>query len=79
MGRNLTCPRWRQTDPAGYRLRYGNQPAGPYPNMINLETFGLTSYLVESLSGGTYYFVLAAVNSNENESENSNEAEGSIP
>ena len=59
------------TNLAGFRLRYGNS-AGNYPNMITIPNPGVTTYLVENLARGTYYFVIAAYDSTGNESENSN-------
>jgi hypothetical protein len=50
------------TDLAGYRLRYGSA-SGSYPNTITIASPGITSYLVENLAPGTYYFVLASYDS----------------
>jgi hypothetical protein len=59
------------TDLAGFRLRYGNS-AGNYPNTINIANPGVTTYQVENLAQGTYYFVIAAYDSNDLESSYTN-------
>jgi hypothetical protein len=50
------------TNLAGYRIRYGTS-AGTYPYVVTLNNAGLTSYVVESLPAGTYYFVMTAFDS----------------
>ena len=47
---------------AGYRVRYGNA-AGSYPNTITLNNPGITSYSVQNLAPGRWYFVIAAFDS----------------
>jgi len=59
------------TNLAGYKLRHGNS-AGNYPNTITISNPGLTTYMVENLASGTYYFVLASYDSTGSESVNSN-------
>jgi hypothetical protein len=49
------------TNLAGYRIYWGTQQ-GTYPNSVTLNNPGLTSYVVESLVPGTYFFVATAVN-----------------
>lgn len=49
-------------DLAGYRILYGTTP-GTYPLSVELGNPGLTSYVMEGLSPGTYYFVSTAINS----------------
>lgn len=49
------------TNLQGYRIYYGNSP-GNYSNTVNVSN-GLTSYVIENLSGGTWYFVMTAVDS----------------
>jgi hypothetical protein len=44
---------------AGYRIRTGNA-SGNYPNTIEVTNPGLTSYVVENLAKGTWYFVVSA-------------------
>lgn len=49
------------TNLAGYRIYWGTQ-SGSYPNSVTLTNPGLTTYIVESLSPGTYFFVATALN-----------------
>lgn len=44
---------------AGYRILWGASQ-GNYPNRITLNNPGLTSYVVENLGQGTWYFVMTA-------------------
>jgi hypothetical protein len=46
----------------GYMVYYGQQ-AGALTNVVNVSNPGLTSYVVQNLSPGTYYFAVASVNS----------------
>jgi hypothetical protein len=50
------------TDLAGYRVKFGNA-AGSYPNTVVLRNPGLTSYNVEDLAPGRWYFVISAFDS----------------
>ena len=50
------------TNLAGYEIRFGTRP-GALDNTIRLSNPGLTRYLVESLTPGTWYFALVAVDS----------------
>jgi hypothetical protein len=50
------------TNLSGYRIMYGTQP-GAYTSSITLNTVGLTSYLVENLAAGKYYFALISLTS----------------
>lgn len=59
------------------QVRYGNA-AGTYPTTITLSNPGITSYMVEILSSGTYFFVLASYDSTGLESANSNPASNTI-
>jgi hypothetical protein len=45
----------------GYRIYYGTTPQ--IPNVIDVGNPGLTTYVVENLTAGTYYFAVAAYNS----------------
>jgi hypothetical protein len=47
---------------AGYRIHYGTNPSD-YSNTVSVNTAGVTNYLIENLSRGTYYFVISAVDS----------------
>jgi hypothetical protein len=66
------------TNLAGYRLRYGNS-SGNYPNTITIGNPGLTSYVVNNLASGTWFFVLAAYDSGGLESSNTNPVSKTIP
>ena len=48
------------TDLSGYVISYGTQE-GSYPNTITLTNPGLSDYVVDNLSPGTYYFTITAV------------------
>jgi len=47
---------------AGFNIRYGTS-AGAYTEQISVSTPGVTSYQVDNLQAGTYYFVITAVDS----------------
>lgn len=64
-------------DLMGYRIYYGNS-SGSYSESITINSTGITSYLVENLSSGQWYFVMTAVNSSNVESGYSNEASKTI-
>ena len=49
------------TDLAGYRIYWGPQ-ATNYTNSVAVMSPGITSYVVENLASGTYYFAATAVN-----------------
>ena len=61
------------TDLAGYRLYYGKQP-GEYSHEIHIDTPGTTTYVVDNLGKGTYYFAGTAVTQSGLESKYSREA-----
>jgi len=62
---------------AGYRILWGTTQ-GSYPNGVRLTNPGLTSYVVQNLAPGTYYFVVRAFDSSNVESDNSNVAQKTI-
>lgn len=66
------------TNLAGYRVRYGNA-AGSYPNTVTISNAGITTYLVENLASGTWFFVMAAYDSAGIESTNTNPVSKTIP
>ena len=66
------------TDLDGYRVYYGTT-AGVYPNSITISNPGVTSYMVENLSSGTWHFVVAAFNQSGGEGGFSNVASMTIP
>jgi hypothetical protein len=49
-------------DLAGYVIHYGKK-TGTYDRKIGLDNPGLTRYVIEDLSPGTYYFAASSVNS----------------
>jgi hypothetical protein len=55
------------TNLAGYKIYWG-PAAGNYPNSVTLTNPGLTSYVVENLLPGTYFFAASAVSSTGGES-----------
>lgn len=65
------------TDLASYRIYYGFS-AGNYPNSINVDNPGVTSYVVENLPPNTYFFVTTSVNANGIESAFSNVASTTV-
>jgi hypothetical protein len=66
------------TNLAGYKVRYGNA-VGNYPTTITISNPGITTYVVENLASGTYYFVLASYDTDGLESANSSPASKTIP
>lgn len=65
------------TNLAGYRVYWGNA-VGNYTSSAALDNPGLTSYVVENLAPGTYYFVVSARSSAGAESVMSNAASKTI-
>ena len=55
---------------AGYHILWGASP-GSYTNRIRLDNPGLTSYVVENLASGTWYFVMTALDATGAESDHS--------
>jgi hypothetical protein len=66
------------TNLAGYHILYGDTP-GNYPNEITLNNPGLTSYVVDNLPQGTWYFVMTAVDSTGAQSDRSGVGTKTIP
>lgn len=60
-------------DLAGYKIYYG-KTIGNYTNKIDITNPGIATYVVESLSMGTFYFVVTAYDLSGNESKHSNVA-----
>jgi len=58
-------------DLAGYRIHYG-KTASSLNQTIEVRNPSLSSYMVENLAPGTYYFAVSAFNSRNMESERSN-------
>jgi hypothetical protein len=44
----------------GYKIHYGTKP-GNYTDTISVDTVGVTTYVVDSLPPGTYYFAISSV------------------
>jgi len=65
-------------DLSGYKIYWGTA-SGSYENSVTLNNPGLTTYVVENLTGGTYYFAATAINSSGVESSLSNEASKAVP
>lgn len=65
------------TDLAGYKVYWGTAPDS-YSSSVLLSNPGLTTYVVEPLTAGTWYFVTTAVNSAGIESPRSNAATKTI-
>lgn len=49
------------TDLAGYKIYWGNSP-GNYTNSVTVDNPGITTYVVDNLSAGTYTFVATSFN-----------------
>jgi hypothetical protein len=59
------------TDLAGYRIVYGPSASTMY-NSANVSNAGVTTYTLENLAPGTYYFALKAYTNSGTESDLSN-------
>jgi hypothetical protein len=55
------------TDLAGYRIYYGSD-SNSFSNVIEVNTVGVTSYVVENLPAGTWFFAVSARDSSGAES-----------
>lgn len=66
------------TNLAGYRVYWGTSP-GSYPSSVTLNNPGITTYVVNNLISGTYYFVVTAFNAIGAESQLSNAVSKTIP
>ena len=60
-------------DLAGYRIYYGNV-SGEYEYSVQIDTIGITTYVIENLIPNTYFVTATAFNANGIESSYSNEA-----
>ena len=65
------------TDLSGYTIAWGTQ-SGNLSNSVTVMNAGITTYVVDQLAPGTYYFALRAVNSSGVESALSNEASKTV-
>jgi hypothetical protein len=50
------------TNLAGYKIRYGTSE-NELATLVTVDTAGVSSYVVDNLSAGTYYFVISAYDS----------------
>jgi hypothetical protein len=66
------------TNLAGYRIAYGNS-ASSLTRTIQVANAGMSSYVVENLAAGTWYFSVRAYSSTGAESTTSNTASKTIP
>ncbi len=60
------------TDLDGYRIHYGTSP-GDYSDTIELNSPGVTSYVIENLAPGSYFLAMTSVNADNLESDYSAE------
>ena len=65
------------TDLQGYKLYYGTASRS-YSDSIVIDNPGVTRYVVDTLSPGTYYFALTAFNSKGAESDYSSEVSATL-
>lgn len=68
----------RLTDLAGYEIHYGQSP-GSYTDNIQISNPGLSTYVVDDLTNGTWYFSVTAFDSENRLSDFSNEGKIYIP
>jgi hypothetical protein len=61
------------TDLDGYKIYWGTTP-GNYPNSVTISNEGITTYVVDNLTPGTYEFVATSFNASGVESAYSNPA-----
>jgi len=66
------------TDLAGYKVYWGTT-SGEYDESAEITSPAATSYVIEGLGRGTYYFSTTAVSAKGLESESSNETSVTIP
>lgn len=64
------------TNLTGYKIHYGTKP-GTYTQTISVNTVGMTTYVVDNLAPGVYYFAITSV-TQAGESELSGEASTTI-
>jgi hypothetical protein len=59
-------------DLAGYRIHYGTA-SGEYTETIEIDSAGMTSYVIDGIAPGRYYLAMTSVNSQDMESDYSAE------
>ncbi|MBW4051976.1 MAG: fibronectin type III domain-containing protein [Proteobacteria bacterium] len=62
---------------AGYHIHYGTA-SGKYTQSVTVNNPGIATYVVSNLNPGTYYFSVAAVNSQGTESPLSSEVSTTV-
>lgn len=65
------------TNLSGYRIHYGTA-SGAYSDVVHLDNPGITRYVVENLTPGTYFFSITAISKNGTESNFSAEAQANV-
>jgi Putative Ig domain len=65
------------TNLKGYKIHYGTS-AGAYDHFVSVNNAGLSSYVIENLAPGTYFFAVSAINTAGAESDVSGEASKTI-
>lgn len=72
---NLSWDANNETDVIAYKVYYGISPGGPYPVDLTPAPISITEYTHAPLyGGGTYYYVIKAVDTGDLLSENSGQA-----
>ena len=66
------------SDLAGYIIRYGTSSTS-YSNNVRVTDPSLQTYTVQNLASGTYFFAVAAFDTSDNTSTNSNQVSKTIP
>lgn len=66
------------TNLAGYKVHWGTS-SGSYTNNVTISNPGITTYMVENLVSGTYYFATSSFTTSGLTSDFSNEARKTIP
>jgi len=64
-------------DLAGFKIRYGEDP-GAFDRIIDIDSPGITTYVVDGLTPGTYFFAISAYNDSGLESDTSNVATATL-
>jgi len=65
------------TNLKGYRIHYGTQ-SGSYTSTVTVNSAGVTSYVIENLAPGKYFFAISAITTSGTESDLSGEANKTI-
>ena len=65
------------TDLAGYEIHFGQSPRS-YSNRITVKNPGITTYMVDNLSSGTWYFAVSAFDSSGQKSNVSGEGQKTV-